>query len=1759
MISGRSLASEFLVQITAQSKGFSGRDWVFQELDTWLSEDDGNPIFLLTGEPGCGKSALASRLVQFSQGKVVAPTSCPALQPRFLSAFHFCSARAQTWYSPHSFTVSLALQLADRYPIFAEALVQQSNNKTYIDVQQTAGEIRDHGKQIGVNIENLTMSSVSAEDAFVLAIREPLAILASRQPDARVVILVDALDEALVYSGQTNIVTLLAQTAGLPSNVRFLLTSRQEPRVENEFLDADGLYVSAEEHNARNHNDIRHYVTAQFRTAPSLTMLQTLHSPEKAQKEIDAIVEKADGNFRYITFLLGEMEDGRRQLSGLRGLPNGLEGLYYQSLDRLVRQGERRWRNDYAPIFGILSVSQDALTLLQLSALTGQGENVLWDRLIELQQFVEEVIPTGKEMDGEQEDVESVYRLYHQSVADFFGNRYIKSKTRQLKNKYYLAAVSWHRHIADYYRNNAPSWAAVDWTHVDDYGLQHIVSHLVNAADNNPARLADFYAVICKPLMVAKLDRMGSYHSFGEDIELVIQSLESDSRISWPELMRLSLLFSTLKSISSRIEPELLGALARLNRSDEALGYAAMMPLSIRKSMAYGEITQALLENGDYKAALTACEHALTIRNLLAYTSFEIEFVVRMINSMANLLVRADCGVDAEDFVNCAFKAVEQLTYDPSEQRKLGALLTLLELFRATENVDGLVRSLDSIESFRDETIKVQAMARVFPAIVQLKLSAVLERVLAIANTIVDPNQRMLLQNPIATTAAQIGYVEGLLHWRTQCDQTDDSSVFCFLVNLLSVVLSTDKPDDISEVLQSVAEIDTWDDRESQWLVYTWYTQAFVFLPTKEFAVQVGHKAIDAAAAIEDANTRATALASTLALFAEFTIEFSRECWLSAIEEIEQLSTDGEKYQPLLLLISSAVRGGNLEMFRSVLEAVGTLHADKSDRDLSRTWHSPLLGKAVMVQTEDLNMLSLLEDSAKLMKEDDFWDGVDAYLDTIHAYMNLNSKTHLLLVLLKVMSADLLRRYVAKIVDQLLDATMLLDASRPRSSFVRQSRIGNRSPSGAGVEKVADAARILTEKELDEISEHALLVLVDYTLQFASDYSRGPRERALEVGAAKCLAKINPTRATELINQLLVSDVNPAFTYLGKKASAICTLAEQVADLGRMDQGTAILFQLNASLSHVRLSGGHVSLEKATAINCVATTLAHMGMFEDAVAQALSSHQTTTRLNPLLNEIARAAMMHGDPEQARAIADKIIDGDPLSKDTVQLCIDIGHVDGLRHIWKECQQRISDTSVRQEQSVSQILPLIVDGLSGLGAMEDASGIFGFVFAQWANYGSLHERRTLLHIAGATKELEAFELAYHAESQLLWNQLDKDVSRAGLLETMATLMAKVRYQEGLTHLFEQATSLTTEHKTAVILQIIDAMAECHHQQGLVAIFAYMREHDSTFRNWIVLPALVEAMAQLNDHIGLEKLYAYAMTPGLSELTTMELLLSLGKVLVAHGQPERGLNAAQKGVVTAKSWSGFTKDASHIARSYSVLAQIYAELGDVAQASASANKAVAALRSLDDPRLRDFHIAKVLEALLPVWSKIKQSSGIDVALHMTFELQESIHFTKLFDLTVKAMAEMKNTEGLDHAARLLASMVAQNVPYFGPTAEGKNGPYEQERRNRESQKSLAEAMVLGHHVIGLNRILDWFDDYGDLVQLICETGQYEMAQDVLVIALRKARLQGRDKVFDVIELSIPYLAVNGKIEALSAVHESIATADSWWQTAVTADDIP
>ena len=111
-------AFDFSGYITDRTHDFVGREWVFDAIARWLDDLDGPRYFIITGEPGIGKTAIATRLTQVYD----------------IAAHHFCTARQADTSDPLLFAQSISQQLG-AIDGFAEGILEQ--DRITVDAQQT--------------------------------------------------------------------------------------------------------------------------------------------------------------------------------------------------------------------------------------------------------------------------------------------------------------------------------------------------------------------------------------------------------------------------------------------------------------------------------------------------------------------------------------------------------------------------------------------------------------------------------------------------------------------------------------------------------------------------------------------------------------------------------------------------------------------------------------------------------------------------------------------------------------------------------------------------------------------------------------------------------------------------------------------------------------------------------------------------------------------------------------------------------------------------------------------------------------------------------------------------------------------------------------------------------------------------------------------------------------------------------------------------------------------------------------------------------------------------------------------------------------------------------------------------------------------------------------------------------------------------------------------------------------------------------------
>ena len=439
--------SALSASVEERTRHFTGRQWVFQALGDWLDREAAARVFLLTGGPGTGKTALAARVAQMSLG--LTDARHPALGKDSLSHFHFCEAGAEDTLSPVTFVRSLSETLANRYPVFRTALVNTGSRQIVISAVQMFTTLEAGSQAVGNQI-TIQMRGTDARPLFDEAVRGPMKALAATLPATeRLLILVDSLDEALTFSADNNIVQLLGLAKDFPPQVRFLLTSRSNSDRVFDLVGPSTLDLIADAPPAL--DEVMPYVAGRLAAMPE-------PGRSVAASRISA---KSAGNFLYAHHVVNNLlapDTGITDADTL-DLPDSLEGVYRTFLERELASSRTRWNDVYRPILGPIAVARgDGLTKSQLLGITDLAEDTATDVLGVCAQFL-----VGGDGPGAR------YRIYHQSFRDFL----LTDETFPVVPSERHAAIA--RYFQDRY---GASWGRSD----DDYALRYTPAHWADAA-----------------------------------------------------------------------------------------------------------------------------------------------------------------------------------------------------------------------------------------------------------------------------------------------------------------------------------------------------------------------------------------------------------------------------------------------------------------------------------------------------------------------------------------------------------------------------------------------------------------------------------------------------------------------------------------------------------------------------------------------------------------------------------------------------------------------------------------------------------------------------------------------------------------------------------------------------------------------------------------------------------------------------------------------------------------------------------------------------------------------------------------------------------------------------------------------------------------------------------------------------------------------------------------------------------------------------
>lgn len=290
--------SPFHSLVEEKTRDLVGRKFILAKLDAFLDAHD-RGYFVITGEPGIGKTSLAAHLVK---------------SRRYAHYFNDVLAGARTEH----FLESVCLQLIERH-----------QRGRHFDAQR---DFLD-GRYLNTLLEDLGRDRPAGE---------------------RIVVVVDALDEAETAPAGANHLYLPAR---LPRGIYFVLTTRPLGDLAL-FVDCPRKDFFIEADSSENLTDVRSYVT---RAASREALLTRIRAAQLGVDDfVETLVAKSEGNFMYLHYVLPEIARGETETDDL---PQGLVGYYERHWRTMKSRDVDRWLKLQQPVICVLAAVREPVSV----------------------------------------------------------------------------------------------------------------------------------------------------------------------------------------------------------------------------------------------------------------------------------------------------------------------------------------------------------------------------------------------------------------------------------------------------------------------------------------------------------------------------------------------------------------------------------------------------------------------------------------------------------------------------------------------------------------------------------------------------------------------------------------------------------------------------------------------------------------------------------------------------------------------------------------------------------------------------------------------------------------------------------------------------------------------------------------------------------------------------------------------------------------------------------------------------------------------------------------------------------------------------------------------------------------------------------------------------------------------------------------------------------------------------------------------------
>jgi hypothetical protein len=387
--------------VTERATDFTGRDWVFERLATFLRGPGG--VLLLLGDPGTGKTALAAQLAWASAGGLIpADDVNGAWSALPIDAAYFCRAGKVDLLDVAQ---RLSDQLAEALPQFADIRRASLAPEIQIsDIQVRTGPVAAGASVAGARID---LGARGSETVFLQGLTMPVKRLRETGDRTRVVLLIDALDESLTSPAADALPRLL----GALEHVHLVVTSREDARAVRWLRDRAQVIDLVADAPAGS-DDVLAYLHQR---------LDPHGAPGAMTVLARRIAGQAAGNFLYAYYVAdalvsaGGLDDLDEPAAHRVRLPEGgLPGIYREFLRRELGRDNHAWVERFRPVLAALAVAQgEGLDTNQLAQVAGR----LRERPMSLDAVREVTGAAQQFLDGVRPD--GPFRMYHQSFAEF--------------------------------------------------------------------------------------------------------------------------------------------------------------------------------------------------------------------------------------------------------------------------------------------------------------------------------------------------------------------------------------------------------------------------------------------------------------------------------------------------------------------------------------------------------------------------------------------------------------------------------------------------------------------------------------------------------------------------------------------------------------------------------------------------------------------------------------------------------------------------------------------------------------------------------------------------------------------------------------------------------------------------------------------------------------------------------------------------------------------------------------------------------------------------------------------------------------------------------------------------------------------------------------------------------------------------------------------------------------------------------------------